>query len=132
VRFLGTRNTSEVVALLRRCDVFVLPSRAEPFGIAAVEAMASARPVIASDVDGLREVIEDGTSGILVPPDAPDALADALHRVLSDAALRAKLAANAVVRARERFSATRMGSDYEARFRHEIAAGRDRQSEATN
>lgn len=80
-----------VASWLRAADVVVVPSRREPLGLAAVEALACGTPVIAAAVGGLRDVIRDGENGLLVPPEDPTAIADALGR-LSDPLLRAKLA----------------------------------------
>jgi glycosyltransferase involved in cell wall biosynthesis len=68
--------------LMRHLDVLVLPSRSEPFGTVLAEAMAVGTPVVATRVDGLPEVVDDGVTGILVPPDDPPALAAAVLRVL--------------------------------------------------
>ncbi len=76
---------------LETADVLVLPSDAEGFGLVLIEAMAAGVPVIGTNVPGIRDVIEDGVSGLLVPPRNPRALADAITRVLSDAPLREKL-----------------------------------------
>jgi glycosyltransferase involved in cell wall biosynthesis len=84
--------TAEVAAWMRTADVVVVPSRREPLGLAAVEALACGTPVVASKVGGLREVVRDGENGLLIPADDPGALAEALRRLL-DAALRARLGA---------------------------------------
>jgi glycosyltransferase involved in cell wall biosynthesis len=68
--------------LMRHLDVLVLPSYEEPFGTVLAEAMAVGTPVVATRVDGLPEVVEDGVSGRLVPPSAPGQLADAVLDVL--------------------------------------------------
>ena len=65
-------------------SVYAQPSRREGLPLAVVEAMAAGLPVVASDVGGLSEVVEHGTTGLLVPPDDPHALAEALHELLSD------------------------------------------------
>jgi glycosyltransferase involved in cell wall biosynthesis len=78
---------------LAKADVLVLPSDAEGFGLVLIEAMAAGVPVIGTRVPGIRDVIEDGISGLLVPPRNPRALAGAIERVLSDASLREKLIA---------------------------------------
>lgn len=85
--------------LMRHLDVLVLPSRVEPFGTVLAEAMAVGTPVVASRVDGLPEVVDDGVSGRLVPPGEPDALAAAVLEVL---ARRAEMGA-AARRSAERF-----------------------------
>jgi len=69
--------------LMRHLDVLVLPSRVEPFGTVLSEAMAVGTPVVASRVDGLPEVVEDGVTGRLVPPGEPDLLAAAVLEVIS-------------------------------------------------
>jgi colanic acid/amylovoran biosynthesis glycosyltransferase len=113
VDFLGERGRAEVGAQLEGCSAFVLPSRAEPFGIVVVEALAHGRPVVASAVGGIPEIIEDGQSGILVKPDDPDALAAAVLRVLRDKVLSEALARTGEARARALFGKTAMGSRYE-------------------
>ena len=75
---------AETLAAIAGAALFVLPSRLEPFGIVILEAAALHTPVIASDVGGIPEIIEDGRTGLLVPPDAPAALADAIRRLLND------------------------------------------------
>jgi glycosyltransferase involved in cell wall biosynthesis len=75
-----------------RSDIALMPSRVEPFGNAAVEAMLAGRPVIASDIQGLREIITSSDTGLLVPPDDPAALAGAVHTLLDDWASTCQLA----------------------------------------
>ena len=72
----------DAAGLMGALDVLVLPSRREPGGTVLNEAMAAGTPVVASRVDGLPEVVDDGLTGALIPPDDPDALADAVLRVL--------------------------------------------------
>jgi len=91
VRLLGRRE--DRADLLALCDALVLPSRREGLGVAALEAMACARAVVASRVGGLAEVVVDEGTGLLVPPEEPKALADALLRLASEPALRARLGA---------------------------------------
>ena len=88
IEFAGWVEHEALPAFLRGLDVFVLPSVFEGFGVAAVEASAAGLPVVASNVHGLPEVVRDGTTGLLVPPRSPDALADALGRLINQAALR--------------------------------------------
>jgi glycosyltransferase involved in cell wall biosynthesis len=95
----------EVLAAYRRAGVVVLPSVwNEPFGMPAVEAQAAGRPVVASQVGGLPEVVIDGQTGLLVPPEDPLALASAMGRLLDDAELRRRLAEAGRRRAQELFS----------------------------
>jgi glycosyltransferase involved in cell wall biosynthesis len=108
VRFLGFRT--DVAAVLAAADVAVLPSLNEGLGVAALEAMAAARPVIASGVGGLVEVLAGGDAGVLVPPGDANALADALGGLAADAALRARFADAGRRRVIERHSAARMAA----------------------
>jgi len=87
-----------------RAAVVACPSRREGYGVAAREAMAYGRPVVASAVGGLADAVEDGVTGLLVPPGDPAALRAALERLLGDAALRARLGEAARRAAEERFS----------------------------
>jgi glycosyltransferase involved in cell wall biosynthesis len=72
----------DAAGLMAEIDVLVLPSRQEPFGTVLAEAMAAGTPVVATDVGGLSEVVEDGVTGLLVDPGDPGALAEAVIRVL--------------------------------------------------
>jgi glycosyltransferase involved in cell wall biosynthesis len=82
VAFLG--EVRDVAAVLRRASLFVLPSRSEGIPLTVLEAMARGLPVVATRVGGLPEVIEDGRTGLLVPPADPAALARAIVEVLDD------------------------------------------------
>jgi hypothetical protein len=94
--------------LWRTASVYVQPSRVEPFGLGVLEAMAEATPVIATRIGGLREIIIEGESGLLVEPDDPLALADALVRVLTDRELAGRLGNAGWHRAVTDFSTDRM------------------------
>jgi N-acetyl-alpha-D-glucosaminyl L-malate synthase BshA len=84
VIFAGSVPNSELVFYENECDVFVLPSRRESFGIAAVEAMSCAKPVIGTRVGGLKEVIDDGQTGAVVEPNNYSQLAKAILQILDD------------------------------------------------
>ncbi len=88
----------------RSFDVVAVPSIREPFGLCVIEAMAMARPVVASSVGGVRDIIEDGVNGFLVPPRDPAALAKAVIRLLRDAALAREIGEAAHRRARQDYS----------------------------
>lgn len=88
-----------------RLDIFVLPSvQSEPFGTVVLEAMATETPIIATNIGGSVEQVEDGISGLLVPPEDSDALADALAQLALDPKLRAKLTQNALARVNRLFT----------------------------
>jgi starch synthase len=85
VRWINEMLPVEVVTqLYSHAAVFACPSVYEPFGLINLEAMACETAVVASAVGGILEVVEDGRTGLLVPPGRPDALADALNRLLAD------------------------------------------------
>ena len=89
-----------------RASVVVCPSRREGYGVVAREAMAYGRPVVASAVGGLVDAVDDGITGLLVPPRDVAALRMAIEHLLEDAGLRRRLGEAARARARERFSWT--------------------------
>lgn len=102
VVFAGLRQ--DLPALFQMADVFVFPSVAEGFGLALLEAMASGCAVVASRVEGIAEVIEDGVDGLFVPPRDPQALAQAVLRLHADATLRRALGQQARRTVQRRFS----------------------------
>jgi glycosyltransferase involved in cell wall biosynthesis len=93
VRLLGHVPWESLPDLYRQADVFVMPSFYETFGISVVEAMAFGLPVVATNVGGLSEVVEDGVTGILVPPHDAAALADAITSLLRDSNRRRRMGA---------------------------------------
>ena len=105
VEFRGEVPHERVPAVLAELDIFVLPSRAEGFGVAAVEAQAMELPVVASRVHGLPDVVEEGRTGLLVPPGDVAALAAAIGRLSADGGLRADMgrAGRALVERRYRW-----------------------------
>ncbi len=109
VHLLGQKTRAEVAELLRRADVLAMPSiptdsgRREGIPVVLMEAMASGLPVVASGISGIPELVEDGSSGLLVPPRDPAALADALQRLSEDPALRERLGEQARSRVLDEF-----------------------------
>jgi glycosyltransferase involved in cell wall biosynthesis len=109
VHFLGQRQ--DIPDLLSALDIFVLPSHSEGVSLALLEGMAAGLPVIATAVGGLPEVVTDGVNGLLIPPQDPEALAQALARFLDDPALAKKLGENARQHVNENFSLERLGRE---------------------
>jgi len=107
VEWLGVRQ--DMAALLASMDLILVPSRyPESFGRSIVEAHAVGRPVIASRVGAFEELIEDGQSGLLVPPEHAELLTVAMERMMNDPALRQRCIATARQRVEERYSLDRM------------------------
>ncbi len=100
----GFVATAELGASFDRAAVVCVPSRREGYGVVAREAMAHGRPVVATRTGGLVDAVEDGVTGLLVPPGDPVALRAAIERLLGDSALRSELGANARSRAEEAYS----------------------------
>jgi phosphatidylinositol alpha-mannosyltransferase len=102
VEWIGVISDEEKARRLRGASVFCAPSvGGESFGIVLLEAMAASTPVVASDIDGYRNVARPDRDALLVQPHDPDALRDALRRVLDDPARRAELIASGEQRAAE-------------------------------
>jgi glycosyltransferase involved in cell wall biosynthesis len=119
VRFLGYRP--DAPNLVAAWDLLVLPSRAEGFGLAALEAMAAGVAVVASAVGNLPELLDGGRAGMLVPPDDPDALAAALRTLLTDERRRQELAQEGNRRYRERFTPEAMAARTAQVYREVLA-----------
>jgi glycosyltransferase involved in cell wall biosynthesis len=129
VRFAGARD--DAVDIMALSDVVVLPSvAAEGIPISLIEALALRRPVVATHIGGIPEVIEHGATGLLVPPRDPRALAEAISRILSDRAGAARLADEGYRVAQSQFSAERMVREVEGLYgqllttkRRDVSAG---------
>ena len=97
IRFIGFRNQSELPALYDLCDVFVLPSQREPWGLVINEAMNAGRPVVVSDRVGAGpDLVEDGVNGFVYPARDVAALADRLRRLIDNPENRAAMGARAL------------------------------------
>lgn len=116
VVFLGQRGRADVASLLHGCDVFVLPSRSEPFGIAVIEALACRKPVVSTTAGGIPEIIQSGVNGVLVEPDDAKALADAIARVLASPDLQRLMTDNGDSTVRNRFLSEQTGAAYEEAY----------------
>ncbi|MCU1360945.1 MAG: putative glycosyltransferase, group 1 [Ilumatobacteraceae bacterium] len=126
VRFTGTVDDDHLTALFDSCNVVCIPSHiAEGFGMVAVEASVRARPVVASRAGGLIEAVVDGVTGLLVPSADPQALAEALVRVLADPMLAAELGRRGREFSRG-FSTDALAADTLDTFRRALLAGGSR------
>jgi len=121
-RLLGSRPHDERAVIYRSVDVFCLPSWWEGMPLSLLEAMASGLPTVASRVGEVPRIIEDGVTGLLVPPRDPDALADALGRMLTRPQQRTALGHAAYERVHEKFSLTRTVETLDTLYR-ELAPG---------
>jgi glycosyltransferase involved in cell wall biosynthesis len=126
VRAVGAQPHEVVLDAFRRCTVAVVPSLMhEAFGLVALEAMSAGRPVVASDIGGLRDIIRDGKDGILVAPGDAEALYTALARVLDDTNLRRRLRTAARRRADD-FAAEQIVPQVEQAYNDVLAARQER------
>jgi glycosyltransferase involved in cell wall biosynthesis len=121
-RVIFTGVQENVPRLLAAMDVFALPSHTEGMSNALLEAMAMARPVVATDVDGNADVVEDGVTGRLVAPRAPEALARVLDDLLARPALARELGGAARRQVASRYSLPLMVSRYEQLYEHLVRA----------
>jgi glycosyltransferase involved in cell wall biosynthesis len=121
VKFCGF--VADPAAFLADVDLFVLPSLYEGLGVAVLEAMASGKAVVASRVGGLAESILDGQTGLLVPPRAPEALADAITRVVREPSLGRELGRKGRARVLEQFTLEQMAVKNENFYYELLGAG---------
>jgi len=108
-------NREDIPVLLAASDVVVVPSRSEGLGLAAIEALATGRPVVATAVGGLPEVV-DARVGALVSPES-DAIAEAVHRLLADPEQRAQLGSAGRARVLARFDIEAMRASTREAYR---------------
>lgn len=121
VRLTGPADRTEVPGVLRACDICLQPSRSEGLGISIIEAMAAGLPVIATRVGGIPEAVEDGVTGMLVPPEDPQALADAIRWMVEHPAECAEMGRRGSERARL-FDVHTIAGQLEAIY-HEVLHG---------
>ena len=123
VYFLGDLPLEQVAPLYRHCRFLVLPSRFEPFGLVLLEAMAAGKAVVATRVGGIPEFVQDGETGLLVPPEDPAALAAAIRRLLEEPSLADRLGARGQALFRRTYTLERVRSEYLALY-GELAGAR--------
>jgi glycosyltransferase involved in cell wall biosynthesis len=124
VVFTGAIARADVPAWVRSADVVLAVPWYEPFGITPLEAMACARPVVATAVGGLVDTVADGLTGDLVPPRDPERLGEVLAALLADDDRRAAYGAAGVQRARSRYRWSRVVADTESVYRQVLARRR--------
>lgn len=110
VRCVGVQT--DMPAVYKQSDIVVMPSLWEGFGLVAIEAMAAGRPVIASNIDGLRELITKKKTGMLVNMDKPDAVARAIDEIIADDGLRTQLVSAGRASVQQKFSIDQMIAEY--------------------
>ena len=115
IRFLGVRD--DIPALMRSFDVFVLASLTEGISLTLLEAMAAAKPIVATNVGGNPEVVVDGETGFLVSPQDPQAMADKILALLNDPTLAAGMGRAGRARVEQYFSLAAMADEYEKVYR---------------
>lgn len=136
VRLLGFRD--DAMSLINAADLFVLPSLAEPFGLAIVEAMSLGKPVIATRAGGPLEIVVHAQTGLLVPPANPAALADAIASLMSDEPRMRRMGAAGRERFEAQFTARGMAAATAAVYRQVLGLdggdwiGQDRSGVSAN
>lgn len=122
VTFLGVIPRSELLGRLQQASLVVVPSFMESCPYSLIEAMALGKPIVASAVPGILDMVEDDVSALLVPPGDSRALAAAMHRILADRSLATRLGTASALAAKERFSLSRMCTETQQYFERVLAA----------
>jgi glycosyltransferase involved in cell wall biosynthesis len=107
---------TKVPALLRSLDVFVLASKFEPYGVALLEAKCAGSAIVATAVNEIPKILDDGTTGLVVPAEAPEPMGQAFLRMAQDAALRRTLARNAFTEAERKHSIDAVAGAYQSLY----------------
>jgi len=121
VHFLGRQNRKQVADAMRRCTLFVLPSRYEGLGCVYLEAMSAGKPAIACRGQGIDEIIQHGRNGWLVEPDNVPELIVAITTLLGDAQLRYQISEAARRTVLQRFTSSLQASELAAVYRECVA-----------
>ncbi len=126
LRTIGVMNFTgfqeDIGRFMSALDVFVLPSDCEPFGLVLLEAMIRGVPVVATREGGVTDIVTDRETGILVPPQDPEALAEAINYLITHPVQRHNMGEMARRRVQKHFDQKEMVQSYEALYR-EVAAG---------
>jgi D-inositol-3-phosphate glycosyltransferase len=122
VTFVGRRGRDQLKYYYSAADVFVTTPWYEPFGITPLEAMACGTPVVASNVGGIKYSVRDGKTGYLVPPNDPERLADAVHRLCSSPSLLSLFSRQAIRRVHNRFTWSHVAGELSRLYTTVLAA----------
>jgi glycosyltransferase involved in cell wall biosynthesis len=122
VTFIGRKPPTEVIGLLTNIDLFVLASNWEGFGLVLIEAMALSKPIVATNVGGVTEIVKDGETGFLVPPGQPEMLSDRIIQLLKDKPLAKRMGIKAREEVEQKFSLKVMVDKLD-RFYQELLRG---------
>ena len=106
-----------VAEWLKAADVFVMSSLSEGTSVSLIESMAAGLPCVVTRVGGNEHVMQDGVTGVLVPPRSVEAMAEGMHRMIVDWDMRARFGQNALKRFSEHFQLTAMLQQYEKIYR---------------
>ena len=132
VDFLGFVDEDQLADCYKRCDVFVAPSRYESFGLIFLEAMNYSRPVIGCRAGGPEDIIVDGETGLLVPPQDPSALADAITALVSSPEQRREMGRAGRRRLLDRYSHTAMAEEFVTVYRKMLNASSEHHPKMTS
>lgn len=121
IRLFNPLKQSELFKLIQTANAVVLPSLREPFGIAAIEAMSLAIPTVLTDTDGFKEVVGNTQSALIVPPNQPRALAEALWQLYCDESLQKKLSQTGAERVANNFAISKIAAEWFDLFNNLIA-----------
>jgi glycosyltransferase involved in cell wall biosynthesis len=113
IKFLGYVSESAKQRLLSNCSALVLPSIIEGFGLVILEAFASGRPVLVSNIESCREIVEDGVDGFLLHPQRKDEWSRKMIQLLTDTSLSAALGSRGRAKAEQRFDLCKVTTDHE-------------------
>lgn len=116
VKFLGRKSNQEVMNYMSACDIFVLPSWKEGFGIVYLEAMAHGKPVIGCQGEGIEDVVSHGINGILVPPKDTAQLIEALRKLLNNERMAVEIGQRAKETVVSKFTWSRVAGELENLF----------------
>jgi len=122
VRFIGHRD--DIPSVMKSLDILVVPSLSEPFGYVNIEAGAAAKPVVATRVGGIPEIVVDGETGILVEPENSEQIAEACLKLLKDKELRLRMGDAGRIRVEKFFSIEYGLARFEKIFERQLGLGK--------